>query len=67
VVDDACDILIVRHYLDVFVELMLGTQPIHKAPYRMAPTKLRELKEELLERGFHAFGVCHHRVHQYCM
>jgi hypothetical protein len=32
-----------------------GTQPIHKAPYHMAPTELRELKEqlqELFDRGF---------------
>jgi hypothetical protein len=61
----ACD------YLDVFAEvvtglppdceieftidLILGTQPIHKAPYRMAPAKLKELKkqlQELLDRGF---------------
>lgn len=37
------------------IDLIPGTQPIHKAPYRMAPTKLRELKEqlqELLDRGF---------------
>ncbi len=34
---------------------MPGTQPIHKAAYRMAPTELRELKEqlqEILDRGF---------------
>jgi hypothetical protein len=50
---------IVCHYTDVFSEitglppdrevefsinLVPGTQPIHKAPYRMAPTELRELK-----------------------
>jgi len=64
------DIPIVCHYSDVFseitglppdrevkfsVDLVPGTQPIHKAPYRMAPTELRELKEqlqELLGRGF---------------
>jgi hypothetical protein len=37
------------------IDLIPGTQPIHKAPYCMAPTELRELKEqlqELLDRGF---------------
>jgi len=64
------DMLVVRHYLDVFIEIMRllpdweieftvdlvpETQPIHKAPYCMAPTQLRELKEqlqELLDQGF---------------
>jgi hypothetical protein len=37
------------------IDLVPGTQPIHKAPYRMAPTELKELKEqlqELLDWGF---------------
>nr|GEZ81895.1 reverse transcriptase [Tanacetum cinerariifolium] len=37
------------------IELVSGTQPISKAPYRMAPIKLKELKEqlqELLDLGF---------------
>nr|GEW03353.1 hypothetical protein [Tanacetum cinerariifolium] len=37
------------------IELILGTQPISKDPYRMAPIKLKELKEqlqELLDLGF---------------
>jgi hypothetical protein len=37
------------------IDLVLGTQPIHKAPYHMAPMELKELKEqleELLGRGF---------------
>jgi hypothetical protein len=64
------EIPVVRHYPDVLaevtslppdreieftIELMLGTQPIHKAPYRMAPIELKELKEqlqELLDREF---------------
>jgi hypothetical protein len=64
------DIPVIYHYLDVFIEvtglppnreieftidLVLGTRPIHKAPYYRAPTELRELKEqlqELLDRGF---------------
>nr|GEV63202.1 hypothetical protein [Tanacetum cinerariifolium] len=31
------------------IELVSGTQPISKAPYRMAPIKLKELKEQLQE------------------
>jgi hypothetical protein len=65
------DIPVVRNYPDVFTEvttglppdleiefsidLMPGTQPIHKAPYRMAPSELKELKkqlEDLVDRGF---------------
>ena len=37
------------------IETALGVAPISIAPYRMAPTKLKELKkqlEELLEKGF---------------
>nr|GFA42820.1 uncharacterized protein [Tanacetum cinerariifolium] len=37
------------------IELILIAKPISKAPYRMAPTELKELKDqlqELLERGF---------------
>ena len=37
------------------IECMIGTNPISKAPYRMAPLKLKELKEqlqELLDKGF---------------
>nr|GFC56819.1 DNA/RNA polymerases superfamily protein [Tanacetum cinerariifolium]GFC56830.1 DNA/RNA polymerases superfamily protein [Tanacetum cinerariifolium] len=37
------------------IELILGAEPISKAPYRMAPIELKELKDqlqELLERGF---------------
>ncbi|KAA3480521.1 vacuolar protein sorting-associated protein 35B-like [Gossypium australe] len=37
------------------IELLPGTTPISLAPYRMAPTKLKELKsqlQELTERGF---------------
>ena len=65
------DIPVVREFSDVFpkdllgipidreiefsIDLLLGTSPISKAPYRMALTKLKELKEqlqELLEKGF---------------
>nr|GFD51463.1 putative reverse transcriptase domain-containing protein [Tanacetum cinerariifolium] len=37
------------------IELILGAEPTSKAPYRMAPIELKELKDqlkELLERGF---------------
>nr|GEX79649.1 putative reverse transcriptase domain, aspartic peptidase domain protein [Tanacetum cinerariifolium] len=37
------------------IKLILGSEPISKAPYRMAPIELKELKDqlqELLERGF---------------
>ena len=65
------DILVVREFPDVFpenlsglppnreiefsIDLLLGSSPISKAPYRMAPAELRELKEqlqELLDKGF---------------
>ena len=41
--------------IDFGIELIPGTQPISKAPYRMAPTELKELKlqlDELLQKGF---------------
>ena len=37
------------------IELLPGTQPISKSPYRMAPNEVKELKtklEELIEKGF---------------
>ena len=40
---------------DFAIELDPGTTPISKAPYRMAPSELKELKEQLqdlLDRGF---------------
>nr|GFA62824.1 putative reverse transcriptase domain-containing protein [Tanacetum cinerariifolium] len=62
---------VVRNFPDVFpdelpgfpperevkftIELIPGAQPISKAPYKMAPVELKELKDqlqELLERGF---------------
>ncbi|RVW14025.1 Transposon Ty3-I Gag-Pol polyprotein [Vitis vinifera] len=65
------DIPIVREYPDVFLEdlsglppereveftidLVPGTSPMSKAPYRMAPVELKELKvqlQELLDKGF---------------
>ncbi|KZV26694.1 hypothetical protein F511_31305 [Dorcoceras hygrometricum] len=41
--------------VDFSIELMPGTQPISKAPYRMAPIELKELKdqlEDLLTKGY---------------
>nr|GEZ47493.1 hypothetical protein [Tanacetum cinerariifolium] len=41
--------------VEIGIELVLGTQPISKAPYRMSPIELKELKEqlqELLDLGF---------------
>ena len=65
------DIPVVREFSDVFpddlpgippdreidfqIKLTLGTKPISKAPYRMAPLELKELKvqmEELVSKGF---------------
>ena len=65
------DIKVVRDFLDVFpedlpgllpdreveftIELVPGTTPILKAPYRIAPVELKELKEQLqdqLDKGF---------------
>jgi hypothetical protein len=65
------DIPVVRDYPNVFaevttrlppdreieftIELMPGTQTIHKEPYRMAPSELKEQKkqlEDLVDRGF---------------
>ena len=62
---------VVREFLDVFpkelpgiplerevdlsIEIVLGTAPMSRAPYKMAPTKLKELKvqlQELLDKGF---------------
>ena len=65
------DIPVVRDFLDVFpeklpglpldkqikftIDLAPGTEPLSKAPYRMAPTKMKELAkqiQELLDKGF---------------
>ena len=65
------DISVVKEFPDVFsddlprlppdreidfqIELALGTEPIPRAPYRMVPAKLKELKvqmEEMVNKGF---------------
>ena len=33
--------------VDLAIEVLHGTTPISRAPYRMAPTKLKELKTQL--------------------
>ena len=41
--------------VDLFMEVVQGMTPISRAPYRMAPTELKELKtqlQELLDKGF---------------
>ena len=41
--------------VDLSIEILQGTTPILRAPYRMAPTELKELKtqiQELLDKGF---------------
>ena len=41
--------------MEFAIELVPGTNPISKTPYRMAPNEMKELKkqiEELLEKGF---------------
>ena len=59
------DVLVVREYVDVFledlpglapereisfaIELLPGTGPISKAPYHMAPAELKELQSQLQE------------------
>ena len=67
----ASDVLVVKEYLDVFLEDLLGLppnreieftidlmpsmEPISIPPYKMAPIKLKELKEQLqvlLDKGF---------------
>ena len=65
------DVPVVRDYLTVFpeelpglppereieftIELIPGTAPVSKAPYRLAPAELKELKtqlQELVDKGF---------------
>ena len=51
--------------VDLSIEVVQRTTPISRAPYRMAPTELKELKtqlQELLAKGFidlvSHLGVC---------
>ena len=50
-----CQVCPPAREVDFGIDLEPGTMPISKAPYRMAPAELRELKEqlqELLDKGF---------------
>ena len=41
--------------VNLSIEILPGTTPTSRAPYRMAPTELKELKiqlQELLDKGF---------------
>ena len=38
-----------NHEVEFSIDLLFGTTPISKAPYRMAPMELKELKEQLVE------------------
>ena len=41
--------------VDLSVEILLGTTPTSRAPYKMAPIELKEIKSqlhELLDKGF---------------
>jgi hypothetical protein len=55
--------------IEFTIDLISGTQPIHKALYCMAPDELKELKEqlqELLDRGFIRPSVSPWE-HRYCL
>ena len=44
-----------KREMDLAIEIVRGTVPMSKAPYRMAPKELKELKsqlQELLDKGF---------------
>ena len=44
-----------KREVDLSIEILPGTTPTSKAPYRMALTELKELKiqlQELLDKGF---------------
>ena len=41
--------------VDLSIEIVSGIAPVSRAPYRMAPVELKELKvqlQELLDKGF---------------
>ena len=44
-----------KREVDLAIEIVPGTVPVSRAPYRMAPAELKELKvklQELLDKGF---------------
>ncbi|GKC75443.1 putative reverse transcriptase domain-containing protein [Tanacetum coccineum] len=79
------DILIVHDFEDVFsddlsglppqrqvefrIDLILGATPVAKSPYRLAPSEMQELSEQLQElqdKGFIG-QVTHHEERQFCL
>ena len=47
--------ILLEREVDLYIEILRGTTPTSRAPYRMALTKLKELKiqlQELLDKGF---------------
>ena len=47
--------ILLEREVDLSVEIVPGTTPVSRAPYRMAPAELKELKvqlQELLDKGF---------------
>jgi hypothetical protein len=84
-VKDINNTLVVREFLDVFPRELLGlppireiefgidliprTTPISRAPYRMAPAELKELRNQIkeLEEKNLFVQVCRHGVLQCCL
>ena len=55
--------------MDLSIEILLGTTPTYRAPYRMALTELKGLKiqlQELLDKGFIRPSVSPW-VHLFCL
>jgi hypothetical protein len=87
--DSTLDIKTISEFLDVFpeefpgmpldreigfvIELVLGTAPIFKRPYRMAANQLADLKEqlqEILDKGYirpNTFLCLRRMVHRECV
>ncbi|XP_057249301.1 uncharacterized protein LOC130590770 [Beta vulgaris subsp. vulgaris] len=57
-----------KHDVEFNIDLVPGTGPISKPPYRMAPAEVKELKTQLEELWIKAiYGlVCPLGVHQFC-
>jgi hypothetical protein len=51
------------HEIEFVIELVPGTAPIFKRPYRMAANQLAELKEQLQELLDKGYIVHHHGEH----
>ena len=48
--------------VDLSMEIVLGTTPMSRAPYRMVPTELKEVRsqvQELMDKGFIQPSVSH--------